>query len=85
MMRISHEHYQEINLLIQFNLSSMQEGIKVHSDADPELIAAARRLFEKGLTTQEDGGYLTSLGHTAAEHAQALKTILVTGDQAVHS
>lgn len=80
-MRISEAQHQEINVLLQFNLSSMQEGIKVHSNAEPELIAATCRLFEKGLITQEDGGYLTSLGHTAAEHAQALKTILTTSEE----
>jgi len=79
-MRISEAQLQEINVLLQFNLSSMQEGIKVHSNAETELIAATCRLFEKGLITQEDGGYLTSLGHTAAEHAQALKTILDTSE-----
>lgn len=81
-MRITEAQRQEINVLLQFNLSSMQEGIKVHSDADPELIAATCRLFAKGLITQEDGGYLTSLGHTAAEHAQALHTILITAEKA---
>lgn len=75
-MRLSEDQHQEVNILIQFNLSSMQEGIKVHSDADPKMIEAAKRLYDKGLITQHDGGYLTSLGHTAAEHAQALKTIL---------
>ncbi|MFG1490839.1 TIGR02647 family protein [Oceanospirillum sp. HFRX-1_2] len=79
-MRISETQLQEINVLLQFNLSSMQEGIKVHSNAESDLIAATCRLFEKGLITQEDGGYLTSLGHTAAEHAQALKTILDTSE-----
>ena len=81
-MRLTQEHYHEINVLLQFNLSSMQEGIKVHSDADSEVIAATCRLYAKGLITQEDGGYLTSLGHTAAEHAQALKTILLTSEKA---
>lgn len=75
-MRLSEDQHQEVNILIQFNLASMQEGIKVHSDADPQMIEAAKRLYDKGLITQQDGGYLTSLGHTAAEHAQALKTIL---------
>jgi uncharacterized protein (TIGR02647 family) len=32
--------------------------------------------YEKGLTTQVDGGYLTSLGQEAAKHAQSLLTIL---------
>jgi len=41
-----------------------------------EVIAAAQRLFSKGLITQEDGGYLTSLGRTASEHAQDLLRIL---------
>jgi len=81
-MRISEEHHQEINVLLQFNLSSMQEGIKVHADADSDIIAATCRLYGKGLITQEDGGYLTSLGHTAAEHAHALKTILLTSEKA---
>ena len=34
--------------------------------------------IELGLVTQADGGYLTSLGLDAAEHAQALLTILRT-------
>jgi len=33
-------------------------------------------LHAKGLTSQPDGGYLTSLGRDAAEHAQSLLTIL---------
>lgn len=77
-MRLSEAQHQEINILLQFNLSSMQEGIKVHSDADAELVAATKRLFDKGLITLQDGGYLTSLGLKAAEHAQALRQILST-------
>ncbi len=34
------------------------------------------RLHQKGLISAADGGYLTSLGLDAAEHAQALLTIL---------
>jgi len=34
------------------------------------------RLYKKGLVTQEDGGYLTSLGQEAAEFAQGLLSIL---------
>ena len=61
---------EEINILVRYNLSTTQEGIKVHKTAAPESIAATKRLFEKGLVTQEDGGYLTTLGHEAAEQAQ---------------
>lgn len=68
----------ELKLLSHFSLNSTQEGIKVHHDAAPEMIAAAKRLFEKGITTQLDGGYLTDLGHDAAEHAQNLLLIMTT-------
>ena len=57
---------------------SAQEGLKVHQDADKALIAATKRLHEKDLITQPDGGYLTSLGRDAVEHVQTLLTILTT-------
>jgi len=66
----------ELKMLARFNLDTMQEGIKVHSSADAEVIAAAQRLYDKGLISQFDGGYLTDLGRTAAEHAQDLLRIL---------
>ncbi len=69
---------QELNVLNMFNLNTTQEGIKVHSSARPELINATQRLFDKGLITQNDGGYLTPLGHDAAESTQTLLTILIT-------
>ena len=67
---------QELNTLIRFDLETSQQGIKVHKNADPDVIAATRRLHAKGLLTQSDGGYLTGLGRDAAEHAQATLTIL---------
>jgi uncharacterized protein (TIGR02647 family) len=66
----------EINILVRYNLSTTQEGIKVHKSAAPEIIAATKRLYKKGLVTQEDGGYLTSLGHEAAEQAQTVLNLL---------
>ena len=76
-MPYSEDIIQELNLLNHFNLHSHQEGIKVHSStAAPEVVDAAQRLFDKGLTSQKDGGYLTSLGLTAAEHSQSLLQIL---------
>ncbi len=66
----------EINILVRYNLSTTQEGIKVHKTAAPECIEATKRLFAKGLVTQEDGGYLTSLGHEAAEQAQMVLNLL---------
>ncbi|MDQ7989566.1 MAG: TIGR02647 family protein [Candidatus Dactylopiibacterium sp.] len=68
----------EINTLLRFDLATSQQGIKVHSDADPALIRAAARLHGKGLITQIDGGYLTPLGRDAAEHAQTTLSILTT-------
>jgi len=74
---ISEEIVEELHILLLFNPDSGQEGIKVHQhSATPEAVAAAGRLHAKGLITQADGGYLTSLGHSAAEHAHALLLIL---------
>ncbi|MFT4630952.1 MAG: hypothetical protein ACI8PV_002085 [Dinoroseobacter sp.] len=70
------ELIEELKILTHYNLDTSQEGIKVHSSADPLVVAATRRLFDKGLVSQSDGGYLTSLGRTAAEHAQNLLLIL---------
>jgi uncharacterized protein (TIGR02647 family) len=67
---------EEIHILTLFDLSSSQVGIKVHHSAGDHAVAAAQRLFDKGLVSQHDGGYLTGLGLDAAEHAQALMTIL---------
>jgi uncharacterized protein (TIGR02647 family) len=75
-MSYSPELIEEINLLALYNISSIQEGIKVHKAAGAAAVAAAQRLYDKGLTTQADGGYLTNLGIEAAEHAQSLLTIL---------
>lgn len=66
----------ELNILVRFNLTTTLEGIKVHKTAAPEVIAATVRLYNKGLVSQEDGGYLTNMGHEAAEHAHALLDLL---------
>ena len=69
----------ELNTLIRFDLECGQHGIKVHKTADQQVIDAVQRLFAKGLITQADGGYLTSLGREAAEHAQAMLGFLTAG------
>lgn len=67
----------ELEILALFNLDNCQEeGIKVHPNATPEAVAATRRLYDKGLISRPDGGYLTSLGLDAAEQAQNLLIIL---------
>ncbi|MCB1666861.1 MAG: TIGR02647 family protein [Pseudomonadales bacterium] len=75
-MQYTSELLEELNVLSQLNLSTTQQGIKVHSDASESVIAATARLFEKGLLSQADGGYPTTLGMEAAKHAQALLGLL---------
>ena len=60
----------QIEVLLHFNLDTTLQGLKIHHDARPGLISAAKQLHELGLITAEDGGYLTDLGHEAAEHLQ---------------
>lgn len=66
----------ELNVLARYNLNTTSEGIKVHKDASPEVIAATQRLFDKGLVDHADGGYLTHLGLEVAEKSQAVLTTL---------
>jgi uncharacterized protein (TIGR02647 family) len=76
-MQLTESTAQEMNILALFNQSTSQEGLKVHShEASAEYVAATKRLFEKGLITQLDGGYLTTLGKDAVEKLQDLLTIL---------
>lgn len=70
------EYLAELEVLSQYGLDSVHDGIKVHSSAGVDNIAAAQRLFDKGLTNQVDGGTLTSLGIEAVEHVHALLQIL---------
>ncbi len=66
----------ELNILVRYNLSTTLEGIKVHKTAAPEIIAATQRLYDKGLVSHKDGGYLTNLGREAAEQAQTVLDLL---------
>ena len=68
----------ELNVLARYHLESLQEGIKVHKDAAPEVVSATARLFHKCLVDHEDGGYLTHLGVEVAEKVQSILTILCT-------
>ncbi|SFC00213.1 TIGR02647 family protein [Pseudoalteromonas denitrificans] len=75
-MQFNQHMREELDLILKFPLESMMQGLKVHQDADPVLVAAANRLFEKGIIDQKDGGYLTDLGLDLAEHAQTLQSAL---------
>ena len=84
-MRYTEDQMAEIDILIHYQLDTTQQGIKVHSNANREQIDAVQRLFDKGLVTQKDGGYLTDIGRKAAEHAQALVLLLAPHQQSMAS
>lgn len=75
-MKFDKDQLEEMNVLACYDLANLQTGIKVHSDATKEKIAATNRLFEKGLISKHDGGYLTERGCAAAEHLEHLSGIL---------
>jgi len=75
-MSFNADMVEELNLLLKFPNKSLMQGLKVHKDADQKVIDAAQRLFDKGITQQLDGGYLTDLGHDLAEHAHILQSAL---------
>lgn len=76
-MNYTQDTIDELNLLARYNLDTTLAGLKVHSSsASPATVAAAQRLHSKCLTTQADGGYLTTIGHEAAEMAQTLFNLL---------
>ncbi|MEL7290796.1 MAG: TIGR02647 family protein [Pseudomonadota bacterium] len=75
-MKFTPDYLSELNLLLQFDLSSAATGIKVHHDASEEMQAAVQRLYSKGLCTLPDGGYLTDEGIEVAEHADKILRVL---------
>jgi uncharacterized protein (TIGR02647 family) len=75
-MSLNDDLVQEIEFLSLYDLDSIQQGLKIHHEADTQRIAAARRLFNKGMITQVDGGYLTDRGLETAERAQVLLRLL---------
>ena len=84
-MHYTKDQLAELDILIQYSLDSTQQGIKIHSSASEDSIDAVERLFDKGLVTAIDGGYLTELGRKAAEHAKALILMLAPHNENVAS
>jgi uncharacterized protein (TIGR02647 family) len=78
MTEFTRDQLEEIHCLALFDLNNTTEGLKVHNTAREETIDAIKRLNDKGLITQHDGGYLTTLGQEAAEFVNGLRTILRT-------
>ncbi|ELH4234309.1 TIGR02647 family protein [Vibrio fluvialis] len=75
-MKFSQQHLDELNLLLQFDIGSAATGIKVHTDASEAAQSAVQRLYDKGLCTLPDGGYLTNEGIEMAEQADRLLRVL---------
>jgi len=75
-MSLTAELLDELELLNLFDLSSTQGGLKIHQDAGDKKVDAAQRLFDKGIISQTDGGYLTDRGVETAEHVQILVKML---------
>ncbi len=71
-MHIDPELIGELNLLNRINLNSSAEGINIPATGDPAVVAAAGRLFEKGIISRADGGHLTDSGREAVEHMNRL-------------
>jgi len=71
-MNLDPELFEELKLLKRISLDSTAEGIDISSAAGPALIAAAERLFEKGIISRVDGGQLTDSGREAADHMNRL-------------
>lgn len=75
-MKYSQENIAELNLLLQFDISSSATGIKVHQEAADEMKNAVASLYSKGLCTLPDGGYLTDEGIEMAELADKLLRVI---------
>ncbi|WCE28548.1 TIGR02647 family protein [Vibrio sp. SCSIO 43137] len=75
-MKFSQNNLAELNLLLQFDISSAATGIKVHQEASEDVKNAVASLYSKGLCTMPDGGYLTDEGIEMAEHADKLLRVL---------
>ena len=75
-MAFDSSHIEALNLLLLFDGASHEQGIKVHSSARPEVVAACRELCERGLVTRQDGGYLTDAGIEALGHVEVLAGLL---------
>jgi uncharacterized protein (TIGR02647 family) len=74
-MHIDPELINELNLLRRFSMGG-PVAMNVHDNPDPAVIAAAERMFEKGLISTAEGGQLTDTGREAIEHMERLFNLL---------
>ena len=67
-MHLDAKLIEELNLLARYRMTSTPAGgIEVGQAASPAVIAAAQRLFDKGLLERADGGNLTDSGRQAVD------------------
>lgn len=71
-MNLNPELIEELSLLQRISLNSTADGIKIVATGDPAVVAAAERLFDKGIISDSDGGHLTDSGREAVEHMNRL-------------
>ncbi|MBT8433225.1 MAG: TIGR02647 family protein [Gammaproteobacteria bacterium] len=74
-MHIDPELIDELSLLRRFSMGG-PVAMNVHDNPDPSVIAAAERMFAKGLITTAEGGQLTDSGREAIEHMERLFNLL---------
>lgn len=75
-MHLDPELVEELNLLMHILTNSSPEDVNISANADPAMIAAAQRLFDKGLVSTEAGGQLTDAGREAADHLNRLTNLM---------
>jgi uncharacterized protein (TIGR02647 family) len=74
-MHFNPELIDELNLLRRFSMGG-PVAMDVHDNPDPAVIAAAQRMFNKGLITAAAGGQLSDTGLEAVEHLERLLNLL---------
>ncbi|MGL5948519.1 MAG: TIGR02647 family protein [Aeromonas sp.] len=79
MQQVSNHFTDQLKVLACFDPANLTVGIKLRSDMSDELRQAAQTLFEQGIISATDGGYLTPFGMTLVEHLQHLLVALKPG------
>ena len=74
-MHLDSELIEEITLLKRFSMGGAV-AMDLQDNTDPAMLAAAKRMFEKGLISALDGGRLTESGEAAVEHLNGLMSFL---------
>ena len=74
-MHLDSELIDELGLLRRFSMGG-PVAMNLQDNPDPAVIAAAARMFAKGLITEAGGGQLTDAGREAIEHMERLLNLL---------